>query len=90
MRDFIGLALFFQVFIGLALFFQVSKAAIDADLVPSLPNFGPTLTKTYSGYLAIDNGKYLHYMYIESLTNPKESPLTAWFNGGPGCSSLEG
>jgi hypothetical protein len=46
-------------------------------------------TKWYSGYLHIPGGKHLHYIFVES-PNPTTDPVTAWFNGGPGCSSLEG
>ena len=40
------------------------------------------------------DGKHLHYWLAESMGNlsgsPKSDPVVFWFNGGPGCSSLDG
>ena len=67
-----------------------ASAAVPADLVTSLPGFGAPLTTTYSGYLDIPGGKHLHYYLSLSKGNPATDPVALWFNGGPGCSSLEG
>ena len=32
----------------------------------------------------------MQYVYMESLNSPATDDLVIWFNGGPGCSSLEG
>ena len=64
-------------------------AAPAGDLVTSLPGYGPPPTSWYSGYLDIDGGKHMHYIFITS-PSPSTTPITAWHNGGPGCSSLEG
>jgi hypothetical protein len=65
-------------------------AAVPADKVTNLPGFGEPMTDTYSGYLDIGGGKHLHYMFFASQNNPATDPVVAWYNGGPGCSSLEG
>lgn len=66
-------------------------AAIDGDLITSLPGLeGSTPTKQYSGYLDAGHGKHLHYMFVNSENDPANDPVVFWFNGGPGCSSLDG
>ena len=69
-------------------------AAPAADLVTNLPGWGAPLTTTYSGYLNIgvggQNPKSLHYLLYTSQSGDANAPLALWFNGGPGCSSLEG
>ena len=68
------------------------NAAIDSDLITSLPGFGQTPTKQYSGLIPVDDAKtiFLHYWFVESSGNPATDPVVVWLNGGPGCSSLEG
>ncbi|CAD8159113.1 unnamed protein product [Paramecium pentaurelia] len=47
--------------------------------------------KTYNGFVDIYNGKQvIHYIFMESITNPENKPLIIQFGGGPGCSSLAG
>eukprot|EP01035_Chromulina_nebulosa_P022370 gene22370-28965_t len=68
-------------------------APIDHE-VKSLPGWYPRElpSKQYSGFVNADNDGVLkmHYWFVESETNPAESPLLLWFNGGPGASSLYG
>jgi len=68
-------------------------AAVDADLITSLPGFGSNFrSRQYSGFLPADSQKtvFLHYWLVLSESNPATDPLVVWLNGGPGCSSLEG
>lgn len=45
---------------------------------------------SYSGYLDITETKKIHYVFVESMSDPTTDPVLVWFNGGPGCSSLFG
>nr|CAD2141335.1 unnamed protein product [Meloidogyne enterolobii] len=44
----------------------------------------------YSGYLQVSNYHFLHYWFVESQNDPENDPIIFWFNGGPGCSSMDG
>ena len=44
----------------------------------------------YSGYLSVGENQNMWFWYFESRNNPATAPLAAWFNGGPGCSSMIG
>ncbi|KAH7717797.1 Protein F41C3.5 [Aphelenchoides avenae] len=61
-------------------------AADTKDEIVDLPglSFKPNF-KHYSGYLKASETRF-----VESQGNPPTDPLVFWFNGGPGCSSLEG
>jgi carboxypeptidase C (cathepsin A) len=46
--------------------------------------------KQHSGYLTVGEGMNMWFWFFEARKNPSTAPLTAWFNGGPGCSSMIG
>eukprot|EP01138_Halocafeteria_seosinensis_P009874 gb/GECG01010085.1/.p1 GENE.gb/GECG01010085.1/~~gb/GECG01010085.1/.p1 ORF type:complete len:483 (+),score=47.09 gb/GECG01010085.1/:1-1449(+) len=68
-----------------------AEGAIEDDRVSSLPGWKQSLpSKQYAGYLAVGDGKYLHYWFVESENDPSSDPVVLWLNGGPGCSSMDG
>ncbi|GFP80207.1 serine carboxypeptidase-like 42 [Phtheirospermum japonicum] len=62
------------------------------DLVEGLPGQPKVQFRQYAGYVDVDSkhGKSLFYYFVEANENPDKKPLTLWFNGGPGCSSVGG
>jgi carboxypeptidase C (cathepsin A) len=44
----------------------------------------------YSGYLDVNTGGHMWWWMFEARHNATTAPLAAWFNGGPGCSSMIG
>lgn len=75
----------------IALSAHAARAAVPADAVASLPGFAGALPSAlYSGYLSAGAGKQAHYMFTASLNAPSTDPVVSWYNGGPGCSSMEG
>ncbi|KFK44686.1 hypothetical protein AALP_AA1G290400 [Arabis alpina] len=57
-----------------------------------LPGQPSVSFKQYGGYVAINEslGQHFYYYFVETIKPNNSSPLVIWFNGGPGCSSLQG
>ncbi|WKX94794.1 hypothetical protein Q1695_011788 [Nippostrongylus brasiliensis] len=72
---------------GLVYLLVVSRA----QEIKQLPGVAFELNfKHYSGYFQVSDSHFLHYWFVESQNEPTKNPLIFWFNGGPGCSSLDG
>ena len=71
-----------------AVLVAVTLAAPAEDLMGALPDAPAFTTTTYSGYLPVSDTKSLHYVFVESESDPANDPVGIWFNGGPGCSSM--
>lgn len=47
--------------------------------------------KSYSGYVDVAEHQHVFFWFFEAReTDPEESELTVWINGGPGSSSMIG
>ncbi|RYH25297.1 hypothetical protein EON65_15590 [archaeon] len=78
-------------FVILLSFLSALLAAYAPDEIVSLPGWNGALpSRQFSGYLNLTSGTHLHYWLVESENNPATDPTVVWFNGGPGCSSLDG
>ena len=71
---------------------KVPPTAADKDKITSLPGLDKMPAfEMYSGYLDVTTTKKLHYWFVQSQSeHPDADPVVVWFNGGPGCSSMEG
>jgi cathepsin A (carboxypeptidase C) len=62
-----------------------------ADEIKDLPGVNFSINfKHFSGFLQASPTHFLHYWFVESQNNPAKDPLIFWYNGGPGCSSIDG
>ena len=69
------------------------RSAPIENQILSLPGWSrPLPSKQYSGFVdaSVNGTVKMHYWFVESENDPKNSPLVLWFNGGPGASSLYG
>lgn len=86
----IMIANFFQIVAVLSAFFGFALGAYEPDRITSLPGWNGNLpSPQYSGYLNVST-THLHYWLVESENDPLHDPTVIWFNGGPGCSSMDG
>jgi len=64
--------------------FPYTKEALQ-DQVTSLPRaLSAPASNQFSGYLQIDEWKFIHYYYFESEKDPNKDDIIFWTNGGPG------
>mmetsp|Transcript_28612 Transcript_28612/g.55698 ORF Transcript_28612/g.55698 Transcript_28612/m.55698 type:complete len:484 (+) Transcript_28612:85-1536(+) len=81
---------------ALLLSLPLARAAVDSDLVETLPEFGSIPFKMYSGILEVPgpvagyDKLMIHYQFHTSQNDPSKDPLVTWHQGGPGGSSLFG
>ena len=75
--------------------FAPPERTAAGDLVASLPGWDkPLPSKMYSGYIDVkvpgDREMHVHYIFVESESEPDTDPVLLWTNGGPGASSMFG
>lgn len=80
-------SMIYLIFIFLLINFSLQTA--EDDIVKTLPDYSYK-GRLYSGYLEAGPVKQFHYMFNLAHEDPEHKPLVLWFNGGPGCSSLDG
>ncbi|KAK8740869.1 hypothetical protein OTU49_002739, partial [Cherax quadricarinatus] len=81
----------FRLLVVVAYLTVSAVGAPVADEITDLPGLNHNISfRHYSGFLSGDEGKNLHYWFVESSHNPADDPVLLWMNGGPGCSSMEG
>ena len=73
----------------LLILINITLQTAENDIVKSIPDYSYR-GRLYSGYLDASPVKHFHYMFNLAHEDPEHKPLVLWFNGGPGCSSLDG
>ena len=79
--------LFFPIL--LLILINITLQTAEDDIVKTLPDYSYR-GRLYSGYLDASSVKHFHYMFNLAHEDPEHKPVVLWFNGGPGCSSLDG
>ncbi|KAL6897422.1 serine-type carboxypeptidase F [Trichoderma evansii] len=72
--------------------FRFFNDATSKHFAKSLPGFDYDLGEIYSGLIPInknDPSRSMFFIFQPTINEPVDE-ITIWFNGGPGCSSLEG
>ncbi|KAL3088562.1 hypothetical protein niasHT_023180 [Heterodera trifolii] len=70
---------------------EYEEANESDEITDPLPGLSFELNfKHFSGFLQVSPTHFLHYWFVTSQKDPSKDPLVFWFNGGPGCSSLDG
>uniref|UniRef100_A0A0K0EKK6 Carboxypeptidase n=1 Tax=Strongyloides stercoralis TaxID=6248 RepID=A0A0K0EKK6_STRER len=82
---------FFVFITTLVSFAVLTVSQRNGDKIDKLPGLNFDINfNHYSGYFQVSETHFLHYWFVESQGNPEKDPVIFWFNGGPGCSSIDG
>ncbi|CAG8957316.1 hypothetical protein HYFRA_00010739 [Hymenoscyphus fraxineus] len=68
---------------------EASGATIDFVTNSGICETTPGVNQ-YSGYVSVGSNQNMWFWFFEARHNASTAPLAAWFNGGPGCSSMIG
>lgn len=79
------------ILLSFMLMSALAATQAEKDRFTRLPGAAEDMpSHSYSGYLDISKEKSIHYVFVESESDPEKDPVMVWFNGGPGCSSMMG